>query len=152
MSQDKDNRAIIREYLHQLWDAGRPDLGELADRFIAPGFVGRTVGMPVVEGRDGYKRMLTMVTAAFPNAEFTVEDLIAEGDRVVVRWSLRATHRRDLMGIAATGRRVEMTGAIIYRMAGGQVQEWWEHQDLLGMLQQLGALPAPPAEATPSAD
>jgi len=133
-----DNKAIVREYIEEVCVKGNLNL---VDKYIAPNFVGRTVGMPVAEGREGFKQMLTGVYNAFANPQYTIEDLIAEGDKVVARWTFRGTHQQEIMGIAPTGKRVEMTGTITYRMANGQVQEWWEHIDLLGMLQQLGAIP-----------
>jgi predicted ester cyclase len=133
-----DNKAIAREYIEEVWIKGNLNL---VDKYIAPTFVGRTFGMPVAEGREGFKQMLTGVSNAFANPQYTIEDLIAEGNKVVVRWTFRGTHQQEIMGIAPTGKRVEMTGTTTYRMAHGQVQEWWEHIDFLGMLQQLGAIP-----------
>jgi len=73
----------------------------------------------------------------------TLDDLIAEGDKVAVRMTMRATHKGALMDIQATGKQVTMTGIEIMRFAGGKMVEHWEEFDQLGMLQQLGVIPAP---------
>src|SRR5437867_54234 len=128
------NKAIVREYINEVWAKGNLNL---VDKFIAPNFVGHRVGRPAAEGREGFKQMLMSVRSAFADPQYTIEDLIAEGDKVVTRWSFRGTHQQELMGIAPTGKRVEVTGTITYRLANGQIEEWWEHIDYLGMLQQL---------------
>ena len=71
----------------------------------------------------------------------TIEDLVAEGDKVACRWSGRATHQGDLMGVAATGKAIVLTGIAIYRVANGKIQEEWDYSDVLGLMQQLGVGP-----------
>jgi steroid delta-isomerase-like uncharacterized protein len=78
---------------------------------------------------------------AFPDMHWVVEDLIAEGDKVVSRYTVRATHRGDFMGVPATGKVVTYTGILISRFAGGKFVEEWESLDMLGLMQQLGAIP-----------
>ena len=73
----------------------------------------------------------------------TVEDLIAEGDKVVTRWRARGTHQGELMGIPPSGNPVEVTGITIHRIEGGKVVETWANYDALGMMQQVGAVPEP---------
>ena len=84
-----------------------------------------------------------MYRSAFPDIQFTIEDLIAEGDKIVTRYTARGTHRGDLQGIPPTGRQVTVTGIIISRFANGKFVEGWLDFDALGMLQQLGVIPAP---------
>src|SRR5688500_18043853 len=112
----EDIRAVARAYLDGVWVEGRVEL----DDVVAPGFVGRTVGRPLVEGRAALKQHLAAILEAFSDREFTIDDMIAEGDKVAVRWTLRCTHEREIMGIAATGKRIETTGTTIYRIADGQ--------------------------------
>jgi len=95
-----------------------------------------------LHGREEFKQLLSLYIAAFPDARFTIEDQIAEGDRVTSRYTFRGTHRGDLMGIAPTGKQVTVTGMIINRIAGGKSEEGWLNFDALGMLQQLGVIPA----------
>ena len=82
-----------------------------------------------------------MTSVAFPDLRFTIEDLIAEGDKVVYRYSATGTHKGDLSGIAATEKMVTITGMVISRILNGKVQEDWEQTDMLGLMQQLGVVP-----------
>jgi steroid delta-isomerase-like uncharacterized protein len=99
--------------------------------------------MPEASGPAGVKRLAAMAHASFPDLHFTIEDMVAEGDKVVYRYSLRGTHQNDFMGIAATGRQVNVTGIHIYRVDDGKLQEEWENWDMLGLMRQLGVLPQP---------
>jgi steroid delta-isomerase-like uncharacterized protein len=86
------------------------------------------------------KQMMPAFWTALPDMRYTVEDLIAEGDKVVVRFTFRATHRGEFLGVPATGKVVTVTGISISRLAGGKVVEEWAEEDHLGLLQQLGAI------------
>jgi steroid delta-isomerase-like uncharacterized protein len=96
-----------------------------------------------VHGSEGYKQFVNMYLSAFPDLQFTIEDLIAEGDKVVTRYTARGTHRGDLQGIPPTGKQVTVTGIVIGRYANNKTVEVWLEFDALGMLQQLGVVPAP---------
>ena len=98
---------------------------------------------PQALDRAGWKQAMTGFATAFPDARFTVDEVVAEGDRVVVRHTLRGTHKGDFQGIPPTGRPIAVTGIVVYRVAGGQIVEAWLNADFLGLLQQLGAIPAP---------
>jgi steroid delta-isomerase-like uncharacterized protein len=98
-----------------------------------------------VKGPEGVKQIVGVYRAAFPDLHLTIEDLIAEGDKVVVRFTARGTHQGDLMGVAPTGKEVTVTGISIVRIAEGKIVEEWENFDALGMMQQIGAVP-PPAQ------
>jgi steroid delta-isomerase-like uncharacterized protein len=74
-----------------------------------------------------------------------VEDMVAEGDKLAVRWTVQGTHRRELLGIPSTGKHVRFSGISIYRLAEGKIAEQWEQWDRLPLLQQLGVLPTPAA-------
>jgi predicted ester cyclase len=84
-----------------------------------------------------------MYRGAFPDGRTTVEAVIAEGDKVVHRWTFRGTHRGELMGIPLTDNQVTITGTTLDRVSGGKMEEEWNNFDQLGMLQQLGVAPAP---------
>jgi len=90
------------------------------------------------------KQIVRTLFAAFPEQHVTVEDLIAEGDKVVSRYTFRATHQGELMGVPPTGRAVTVTGILITRFASGKWVEDWESFDALGLMQQLGAIPPIP--------
>jgi len=95
-----------------------------------------------LHGREEFKQLLSVYLTAFPDARFTVEDEIAEGEKVTSRYTFRGTHQGELMGMPPTGKQVTVTGIIINRIAGGQSVEGWLNFDALGLLQQIGALPA----------
>ena len=84
-----------------------------------------------------------MYRTTFPDLQVTVDDLIAEGDQIVARWTARGTHRGELMGTAPTGKAATIMGIIIDRFAGGRIAEEWVHYDALSMLQQLGVSSVP---------
>jgi len=77
---------------------------------------------------------------AFPDLQLTLDEMVAEGDKVSVRWTLRGTHKGPILGVAATGKRVTFTGMSLYRLTGGKIVEDWAVADYLGMLQQIGAV------------
>ena len=94
-------------------------------------------------GAAGLLQVVGMIRGALPDLRRTIDDAISEGDRVVVRFTDRGTHRGELMGIPPTGRAVTVEGINIARVAEGRIQELWHIEDLLGLMQQLGAVPAP---------
>ncbi len=94
-------------------------------------------------GLDSLRKYVRDFRSAFPDAQVTIDDIIAEGDRVVTRWTIRATHKGELMGIAATGKQVAFTGMAISRIEGRRIAEDWVISDALGLMQQLGAVPLP---------
>jgi hypothetical protein len=103
------------------------------------GFPGQT------PGREGFEQAVVAMHKAFPDIHYTIEDMIAEGDRITTLWSLRGTHLGDFFGIAPTGTTVSVEGIHILRFVEGQIAECWEVWDQLSMLRQLGAVPAKPA-------
>jgi steroid delta-isomerase-like uncharacterized protein len=115
----------------------------LADELLADDYVLHFPGMPGPVDREGHKGLVTMYRAAFPDWVELVDDVIAEGDRVAIRVTGRGTHRGEFQGIPATGRQVTAGGVGIARIADGRIVEAWAAYDALGLLQQLGALPAP---------
>jgi len=99
-------------------------------------------GVPeVTHGPDAQKQSIAALRAAFPDFQLTIEDLIAEGDKVVLHWTARGTHKGEFMGIAPTGKQATVTGLSISRFAGGRIVELREIWDRLGLLQQLGVVP-----------
>ncbi len=94
-------------------------------------------------GPDGVKQVASAIISAFPDRQITHHDVIAEGDKVLVRWSMTGTQRGDLMGIPATGKQITVTGLDYFRVATGKIAEMWQEVDQLGMMQQLGVIPTP---------
>ncbi len=128
------NKAIIRRVFEELLNQG--DMSVI-DEIDAPNFVWRGPGGQEVKGPEAHKQLAGSFLKAFPDLHFTVEDMIAEGDKVVVRWTMRGTHQGDLMGIAPTGKQVTLPGILISRIAEGRVVEDWDSFDRLDMMQQL---------------
>ena len=141
----EENKEIVRRYSEQFWGSGDE---AIADEVFADDIVDHSPAVPdQPPGREGQKRALTAFRSAFPDLRVTTEDIIAEGDKVVLRWTARGTHRGELPGIPPTGKQATLKGIDILRMTGGRIVERWAEYDNLGLLQQLGAIPAPEAEA-----
>jgi len=118
----------------------------LADEILSPAiaFHGTTADGEL-NGIDEMKAFVAGYRRAFPDARSTVEDQVAEGDKVVTRWHARGTHRGELGPIPPTGRAFEIEGVTIERIAGGRIAEVWVARDELGLLRQLGLVPEPEA-------
>jgi len=100
-------------------------------------------GMPGPLDADAWTEFLATFTAAFPDAQLVPECSIAEGDIVAIRWTITGTHRGDFLGVPATGRRVTMQGIEFSRLVDGRCAEHWSQFDVIGVMQQIGAMPAP---------
>lgn len=136
----EEMKAIPRRVTVEAWNRGNLDV---LTELIATDFVRHTPLRPDgIRGVEGFKQHVAATRAAFPDAEFTIDDEIAEGDTVVNRWTFRGTHRGDFGGITPTGRTVAVTGIAIVRFQGGQIAEIWDEADALGLLRQLGVIPA----------
>ena len=98
-------------------------------------------GTTEARGLEAYLGLVERLRIAFPDQHFSLQDLIANEDRVVVRWTMEATHAGPLAGIPVTGNRVQQRGIVIYRFEGGKVEEIWAQIDQVGMLRQLGIEP-----------
>ena len=137
----EENKAIVRQQEEELFTQGNLDA---ADELYAPDYVGHDPSNPEdIRGLEAAKQAASDYRKAFPDLRVTVEDVIAEGDKVAARLRFRGTHRGELDGIAPTGRRVDCTGIVISRMEGGKIAEDWANFDDLGMKQQLGAVSKP---------
>jgi steroid delta-isomerase-like uncharacterized protein len=91
---------------------------------------------------DGHKAFMSTLLTAFPDSKIIVDDVIAEGSKVAVRHRLQGTHQAELQGIPATGRQVEIGAIVIFRIENGMIAEAWLNADIMGMMQQLGVVPA----------
>ena len=137
----EQNKALFRQFIEEIFNRGNMSR---ADELFAPDFVEREElppGLP--PGREGVKQLTTMLHSAFPDFKFTIDDMIAEGDKVVVRSTWSGTHKGEFMGIPPTGKSVSFGVIDIIRFAGGKAVEHWGQMDSMGMMQQLGAIPAP---------
>ena len=132
------NKALIRRIVEEI--ENRDNLA-LIDELVAPNFVNHTPAPGLPPDREGIKQLLSMFRAAFPDGSMTIEDMIAEGDKVVSRKTYRGTHQGEFLGIPPTGRHVSVGLIDIMRIVDGKVVEHWRVGDDLSMLQQLGVLP-----------
>ncbi len=147
----EENKAVARRWFEELFNAQNLDV---ADEITAQDSVNHDpllTDLPA--GPEGDKHVVNLYHGAFPDAQITVEDQIAEGDRVVTRWTGRGTHQGELLGVPPSGNRVEISGMTINRFSGGKIAETWTNYDALGMMQQIGAIPSPGEQpsGTPSA-
>lgn len=137
----EENKALIQRFVEEAFNKGNLDV---ADEVYASTFISHDPTAPEGQGSpEGVKQFVSTYLSAFPDGHTTVEDSIAEGDKVAYRWTFRGTHQGELMGISPTGKQVEITGITINRLSGGKIEEQWNLFDQLGMLQQLGVAPAP---------
>jgi steroid delta-isomerase-like uncharacterized protein len=135
-----ENKALVRRFVDELLNRGD---ALAADKLLSEDFVLRLPGLPPIEGRDAFKQGLQEWREAFPDWRITIEELIAEGDKVAGRWRCKGTHLGPLMGIPATGKRVTWTANDILRIEAGRIAENTAEEDMLGLMRQLGAIPEP---------
>ena len=131
----EENKALIRRQFDELWN--RHDL-DVVDELFAADYVGHLYPYPAIQGPKMVKRIAVMLRTGFPDSRYTVDDQIAEGDKVATRYTFSGTHTGDYQGLAPTGKPAEMTGMLISQVADGKIIEEWLNVDLLGLLQQLG--------------
>jgi len=134
------NKAVCRRLIEEVVNRGNL---ALVDTLLSPNYAYHGPGGLELRGPDGFKQLVTLYRTAFPDLKMTIDDLIAEGDTVVMRWTGRGTHRGDLSGIAPTGRVTTVTGIVVSRLVGGKIAEDFEAFDELGMLRQLGVASIP---------
>ena len=139
MSAEK-NKAIFRRYIEEVWNQGRLELAdEIFDRYLAH----QPDGPTLERGPEDVKRFNEEYHSAFPDFRISIDDQIAEGDKVVSRYTVSGTHQGEFFGIAPTGKPIEMTGTSIDRFEEGRLVEDWPEYDLLGAMRQVGAIPDP---------
>jgi steroid delta-isomerase-like uncharacterized protein len=135
----EENKALVRREYEQGVNQG--DSGARTD-VLASNYVGHFPGVPPIQGLEAFKQFTSVFFTAFPDLHTTIEDLIAEGDKVAVRQTWRGTHTGTFQGIPPTGKQVTFTSLEVYRVAGGKLAEEWVELDMLGLLQQLGVTPS----------
>ena len=137
----EQNKALVCQMVEEIFNRGNVSL---ADEFLAPDFVEREELPPgIPSDREGVKQLTIMMRSAFSDFKATIDDVIAEGDKVVIRQTWSGTHKGEFMGIPPTGKSVSFGVIDIIRIAGGKFVEHWGQMDSMGMMQQLGAIPAP---------
>jgi steroid delta-isomerase-like uncharacterized protein len=136
------NKTVSRRFFDEVFGKGKLTV---LDEIIAKDHVnsgpGSIPGLPT--GPEGTKQLVTVYRNAFPDVHFTIDEQIAEGDKVVTRWSAHGTHQGELAGLPATGKSSTVTGIAVDRIVNGKIAESWGIFDEFGMMQQLGAIPMP---------
>ena len=145
----EENKAVARRFVEEA--INRRDLDVLEEIFAAE-FVDHTAVPGQAPGVEGLKQFFAMMDAGLPDFRATVEDVVAEADRVAVRFTFRGTHSGDFMDAPLTGKQVTMPGLDILRVENGKITELWGQEDVFGLMQQLGAIPSPDQseEASPT--
>jgi steroid delta-isomerase-like uncharacterized protein len=141
----EQNKAIVRRLFEELWNKGNLSL---ADQLFAPNYEHHDASSPDFgRGPESERKRATLYRTAFPDMHLTIEDIIAEGETVMTRWSCHGTHNGDLNGIAPTGKQFTISGVTIARFANGKLAEGYVNWDALGLMQQLGVVPELAAKA-----
>ena len=137
----EQNKALARRALEEVWNQGKL---AVVDELTASNAISHDPNVPggKFTGVEGAKQYVQVYRAAFPDVHITIDDQIAEGDKVVTRWTAIGTHKGGLMGVPPTNKRATVTGIAIDRYQGGKVVESWTSYDMLGLLQQLGVVPS----------
>ena len=134
----EQNKALARRVLEEMFNKGNLDV---ADELLAPDYVDHDPAMPEdIHGPEGFKQYVGAYRSAFSDLHVQIEDQVAEGDKVVTRWTGTGTHDGELAGIAPTGKRLTLPGMEIVRISGGKLVEGWEGYDSMNMMRQLGAI------------
>jgi steroid delta-isomerase-like uncharacterized protein len=134
-----ENEAVVRRFFDEFCNGRR---AEAADEIIASDYVSHGPQAPPAEGPDGVKARVGLYQDSV-DGHWDVQEILSTGDRVIARWIGRGTHRGELMGIEPTGKSIEVEAISVFRIDGGKIAEEWTVWDALGLLQQVGAAPAP---------
>lgn len=135
---ESGNKAVIRRFIDEVLNQKRL---EVADEIVAEDFVELDPLPGQRQGREGLKEVLAMMSAAFPDIHWAVEEMVGEGEKVVTRFTWTGTHRGTFLGVPATGKSVSVKGVVIDRVVGGKMTDSRILMDTMGMMQQLGVVP-----------
>ena len=136
----ESNKALSRRVLEEAFNAGNIDV---IDELVTTDFVNHDAALPeAMIGPEAAKATISGYRTAFPDLRITIEEQIADDQGVATRWSAKGTQEGELMGMPATGKQATVTGITIDRIVDGRIAESWTNWDTLGMLQQLGVVPA----------
>ena len=136
----EENKALAGRWLDEVWN--KVNLTAV-DELCTTDFTFSYAEPGVSNDREGYKQTVIMLTSGVSDLKITLEDMVAEGDKVAVRWKGSSKHTGEFMGMPPTGKQLAMTGISIIRIEGGKIVEEWGEMDMMGLMQQLGAFPPP---------
>ncbi|GAC1637530.1 MAG: ester cyclase [Candidatus Acidiferrum sp.] len=135
----EQNKNVVRRLFEEVWNKGNVSV---ADELFSSSYNHHDSSSPDFgRGPESEKKRATLYRNAFPDMRFTIEEIVAEGETVVARWSCRGTHKGDLNGIAPTGKQFNITGVSIARFTNGKMFEGFVNWDALGLMQQVGVVP-----------
>jgi steroid delta-isomerase-like uncharacterized protein len=135
------NKTVVRRLFDELWNKGNM---LVADEIIAPTYLHHDDSTPDLgKGPESEKKRVNLYRTAFHDLRLSIEDLLAEGETVVARWSCRGVHKGELNDIAPTGKQFAITGVTIARFSNGKIVEGFVNWDALGLMRQLGVVPEP---------
>ena len=137
---NEQNKALTRKLVEEIINRGNISL---IDEIMPPDFIEHEGAPGMPKDREGFKQSIPVIRSAFPDFKATIDDIVAEGDKVVVRQTWSGTHKGEFMGVPPTGKSVSFGVIDILRIDGGKFVEHWGQMDSMGMMQQLGAMPAP---------
>ena len=131
----ENNKDLARRFMEEAWGKGNQDV---VDELLADNFILQNPPQDVIPTKDGYKEWIGMIGSVFSVVETTLDDIIAEGDKVVIRWTYTSTLKSEYMGIPPSDNQIIMTGMSIDRFENGKIVEEWIEMDQLGMMMQMG--------------
>jgi steroid delta-isomerase-like uncharacterized protein len=134
-----ERKVIARRYIEEVWNNGNL---ALIDELFTPDYINHSPSLGQVTGPEGLKQFIATFRNAASDLHLTIDDMVAEDDRVVTRWTAQGTHERELMGIPPTGNRICVSAIVIDRIVDGRIVEHWAGRDDLGLFQQLGLIPS----------
>jgi len=136
-----DHKTLVQNFVEEVWNKGN---FEATETYWAADYIEHNLALPnQAAGAAGARQVFMAFKSAFPDLHFNIEDILVEGDKVVWRWNSTGTNTGSLMGMPPTHKKATISGIEIYRIAGGKIAERWGNFDQLGLLQQLGVVPAP---------
>jgi steroid delta-isomerase-like uncharacterized protein len=136
----EQNKSVVRRWVEEGWNKGNLTV---VDQIYTPDFVQHEPAPERVNSSEALKQYVRGYLTAFPDLHFHIEDLVADGEKVVWRFSSTGTHKGDFMGIPPTGKIGYVTGMVMFRLENSRIAEAWVNIDALGLLQQLGVIPVP---------
>jgi steroid delta-isomerase-like uncharacterized protein len=138
-TQEEQNKQVVRQYFELLNLQDTEKMGQLVS---STNYSFHFPGMRPMDWK-GDKEFITTINNGFPDLRNNIEDIVAEGDKVAVRFNVAATHKGEFQGIPATGKKLSFSGMAVFTILDGKVTEEWATADMMGLMQQIGAIPAP---------
>lgn len=146
MASPEQNKQVVRQFFEAL---NKQDTERIGQLISSTNYSLHFAGMPPMDWKED-KQVIAALNNAFPDLRNNIEEIVAEGDKVTVRYNVTATHKGEFQGIPATGKEVSFSGMAFFTIVEGRVIEEWLNADMMGLMQQLGAIPSAPPSGTSS--